>query len=159
MARQFSELNAQLEESKKQLAAKGEDATLVQTAQDLLHEGKLEEARAIFDRLIKSDEANVDRAAQDHFGRARVFELQFRPDEALPDYAKAYQYRPENLRYAEAYAFTLTQQRDYRKAESVLQELLRQRGEILRKRILPPTCPIWPRRSIAWRSLRQHELL
>ena len=115
-ARKYNELDAQLEEMKKQLAAKGEDATLVQTAQDLLHEGKLEEARAIFDRLIQSDEANVDRAAQDHFGRARVFELQFRPDEALPDYAKAYQYRPENLRYAEAYAFALTEQREYAKA-------------------------------------------
>ncbi len=117
-ARKYNELNAQLEETKKQLAAKGEDATLVQTAQDLLHEGKLEEARAIFDRLIQSDEANVDRAAQDHFGRASIFALQFRLDEALPDYAKAYQYRPDDLRYAEAYAYALQQQKDYPKAES-----------------------------------------
>ncbi len=129
-ARKYNELNAQLEETKKQLAAKGEDATLVQTTQDLLHAGKLEEARAIFDRLIKSDEANVDRAAQDHFGRANVFELQFRPDEALLDYAQAYQYRPQNLRYAEGYAFALLEQRDYAKAESVLQELLRQRRRL-----------------------------
>ena len=119
-ARRYNELNAQLEETKKQLAAKGEDATLVQTAQDLLHEGKLEEARAIFDRLIQSDEANVDRAAQDHFGRASVFALQFRLDEALPDYAKAYQYRPDDQRYAEAYAYALQKQKDYSKAEFVL---------------------------------------
>ena len=129
-ARRYNELNAQLEETKKQLAAKGEDATLVQTAQDLLHEGKLEEARAIFDRLIQSDEANVDRAAQDHFGRASVFALQFRLDEALPDYAKAYQYRPDDQRFAEAYAYALQQQRDYPKAELVLQELLRHRREL-----------------------------
>ena len=62
-ARRYLELNAQLEETKKQLAAKGEDATLVQTAQDLLHEGELAKAHAMFDRLIKFDEANVDRAA------------------------------------------------------------------------------------------------
>ena len=82
-AHRYNELNAQLEETERQLAAKGEDATPVETAQDLLHEGKLGEARAIFDRLIQSDEANVDRAAQDHFGRASVFDLQFRLDEAL----------------------------------------------------------------------------
>jgi len=64
-ARRYFEVNAQLEETKNQITAKGEDATLVQTAQDLLHEGKLEEARKIFDRLLQSDEANVGRAAQD----------------------------------------------------------------------------------------------
>jgi hypothetical protein len=106
-ARRYLELKAQLEETKKQLAAKGEDATLVQTAQDLLHEGELAKAHAMFDRLIKSDEANVDRAAQDHFGRASVFALQFRLDEALPDYAKAYQYRLGDPRFAEAYAHAL----------------------------------------------------
>ena len=126
-AHRYNELNAQLEETKKQLTGKGEDATLVETAQDLLHQGKLEEARAIFDRLIKSDEANVDRAAQDHFGRASVFALQFRLDEALPDYAKAYQYRPDDQRYAEAYAHALYMQKDYAKEEQVSQELLRQR--------------------------------
>ena len=125
-ARRYNELNAQLEETKKQLAAKGEDATLVETAQDLLHQGKLEEARAIFDRLIQSDEASVDRAAQDYFGRATVFALQFRFDEALPDCAKAYQYRPNDQVYAAAYAYALWQQRDYSKMEAVLQELLRQ---------------------------------
>jgi hypothetical protein len=125
-ARRYNELNAQLEETKNQLAAKGEDATLVQTAQDLLHEGKLEEARAIFDRLIQSDEANVDRVAEDHFARAVMFSLQFRLDEALPDLAKAYQYRRENQRYAEGYGEALVWLGDYPKAESVLQDLLRQ---------------------------------
>jgi hypothetical protein len=53
--------------------------------------------------VIQSDEANVDRAAQDHYGRGTVFALQFRLDEALPDYAKAYQYRPDNELYAREY--------------------------------------------------------
>src|SRR3954454_2295681 len=39
-ARKYNELNAQFEETKKQLTLKGEDPTLVQTAQDLLHQGK-----------------------------------------------------------------------------------------------------------------------
>jgi tetratricopeptide (TPR) repeat protein len=125
-ARRYHELNDQLVETKKQLAANGQDATLVQTAQDLLHEGKLEEAHAVFGRLIQSDDANVDRAAQDHFGRASVFALQFRLDEALPDYAKAHQYRPDDTRYAEAYAYALQMQKDYPNAETVLRELLQQ---------------------------------
>ena len=131
-ARRYKELNAQLEEMKKQLAAKGEDVTLVESAQDLLHQGKLEEARAIFDRLIQSDEANVDRAGQDYFGRATVFALQFRFDEALPDCAKAYQYRPNDQGYAEAYAYALWQ-KDYSKMEAVLQELLKQQRPLRRK--------------------------
>jgi tetratricopeptide (TPR) repeat protein len=145
-AQKYNDLNAQLEETKKQLAAKGVDATLVQSAQDLLHQGKLEEARAIFDRLIKSDEANVDRAAEDHFGRASIFALQFRMDEALPDYAKAYQYRSDDQRFAGAYAYALQMQKDYPRAEEVLLKLLG-KGETLRWRTPPPTGPTWRLRS------------
>jgi hypothetical protein len=36
-ARKYTELNAQLTDARQQLEAKGEDATLVKTAQDLLH--------------------------------------------------------------------------------------------------------------------------
>ncbi|MBV8615325.1 MAG: tetratricopeptide repeat protein, partial [Acetobacteraceae bacterium] len=125
-ARKYTELNAQFEETKKQLAAKGEDTTLVQTAQDLLHEGKLEEARKIYDRLIASDEGNVDRAARDHFSRATIFALQFRIGDALPDYARAYQYRPDDPSYAGDYAIALWRQKDYPKAETVLQRLVPQ---------------------------------
>ena len=102
--RKYNELNAQLTEARRQATAKGEDATLVQTAQDLLHQGKLDEARKIYDRLIASDEANVDRAAQDHFARATIFALQFHMIEALPDYAEAYQLRPKNPQYASEYS-------------------------------------------------------
>jgi tetratricopeptide (TPR) repeat protein len=132
-ARRYTELDTQLEETKKQLAAKGEDATLVQTAQDLLHEGKLDEARAIFDRLLQSDEANVDRAAQDHFGRATIYTLQFRPDEALPDYAQAYQYRPDDQNYATVYGYWLLEQKDYPKADAVLQELLKHQRSLAKQ--------------------------
>jgi tetratricopeptide (TPR) repeat protein len=132
-ARAYNELNVQLEETRKQLATQGQDATLVQTAEGLLREGKLEEARVIFDRLLQSDEADADRAAQDHFGRASVLALQFRPNEVLPDYAKAYQYRPDGERYAAAYAYALHMQRDYRKAEEVLQDLLGQMRSLAAK--------------------------
>ena len=103
-ARKYNELNTQLTEARRQLAAKGEDATLVKAAQDLLHEGRLDEALNIYDRLIASDKTNVDRAANDYFARALIFALQFRMVEALPDYAEAYQLRPKNPQYASGYA-------------------------------------------------------
>jgi tetratricopeptide (TPR) repeat protein len=117
-ARKYNELNAQFEETKKQLAAKDEDPTLVQTAQDLLHQGKLDEARKIYDRLIASDEENVDRAAQDYFERASILQLQFRMAEAMADYGKAFQYRPDNPRYAGGYARAARHEHRYVEAEA-----------------------------------------
>jgi tetratricopeptide (TPR) repeat protein len=125
-ARKYRELDAQFEETKNELAATGGNLTLVQTAQDRLHQGKLEEAREIYDRLIASDESNVDRAAQDYFNRATIFALQFRMSEAMRDYATAYQYRPDNPRYADDYADALWSEKDYPKAETVLRKLLPQ---------------------------------
>ena len=115
--RKYNLLNDQFEAAKKELAAKGEDASLVQTAQDLLHQGKLEEARKIYDRLIASDEGNVDRAAQHYFDRATILSLQFHMMEALPDYEKAYRYRPNNPIYADGYATTAYRERSYKEAE------------------------------------------
>jgi tetratricopeptide (TPR) repeat protein len=90
----------------------------IQTAQDLLHQGKLDEARKIYDRLIASDEGNADRAAQDYFDRASILQLQFRIAEAMADYGKAFQYRPDNPRYAGGYGYFAYQERDYTKAEN-----------------------------------------
>jgi len=42
-AQKYHDINAELEDVKRRLTATGEDATLVQAAQDLLHEGKLDE--------------------------------------------------------------------------------------------------------------------
>ena len=50
----------------------------------------------------------------------------FRPLNALPHYAKAYQYRPDRLDYANEYASTLIGQKEYKKAESVFDNLLSQ---------------------------------
>ena len=125
-ARKYREVDRQLTEARSQAAAKGADATLLKTAQDLLHEGKLEEAGKIYDQLLSHAEPDVDRAAQYHFSRAQIYALQFRPFDALPHYAKAYQYRPDRLEYADEYAFTLIDQKEHKKAESVCDNLLSQ---------------------------------
>src|ERR1700730_16840375 len=125
-ARKYRELDKQFAEARSQAAAKGDDATLIKAAQDLLHEGKLEEAGKIYDQLLSHDESNVERAAQDHFSRAQIYALQFRPLDALPHYATAYQYRLDRVDYAFEYADILANQTEYKKAESVLDGLLPQ---------------------------------
>ena len=73
----------------------------------------------MLDQLLESGEVEVERIASHHFSRARIFDLQFQPLAALPHYAKAYQYRPENPTYEQAYADTLQKQHEYGKAEPV----------------------------------------
>ncbi|MGO8848233.1 MAG: tetratricopeptide repeat protein, partial [Methylocella sp.] len=129
-ARKYRELDQQLTEARSQAAAKGDDATLIKAVQDLLHKGKLEEAGNIYDQLLACDESNVDRAAQDHFGRAQIYALQFRPLDALPHYAMAYQYRPDHVEYALGYAWILGHQKQFSKAEAVFEGLLPQMRDL-----------------------------
>ncbi len=72
-ARKYRDLNQQLAEALSQAAGRRDDATLIRTAQDLLHEGKLEEAGKIYDQLLAGDKSDVDRAAQDHFARVQIY--------------------------------------------------------------------------------------
>jgi tetratricopeptide (TPR) repeat protein len=123
-ARKYWNLDQQLTETRQTRAAQGENTGLLQRAQDLLHEGELEGAGKIFDQLIVRDEANIDLAAQDHFNRAQSYALQFRPLDALPHYALAYQHRPERVDYALEYANTRYDQRQYQQAEVVLNDVL-----------------------------------
>ena len=106
------------------LAQEGQDDILSQTAKTLLEEGKLEEAGAILDRLLASGEKGVEQTAADHFNRAEVYVLQFQPYNALPHYEKAYRYRPDNMKYAFQYAFTLQKQNHHTKAQTVYEEAL-----------------------------------
>ena len=93
-ARRYTELNAQLEETKKQLATKGEDTTLVQSVQDLLHNGKLEEAGTLLDESIKRQEAALNRTQTDlansYASRAYAFRLLHQYGEAEKLYSKIF---------------------------------------------------------------------
>jgi hypothetical protein len=67
------------------------------------------------EQLISAEEDKWgDQLAKDYYERAEMLVLQFKQIQALPFYAKAFRYRPENPLYAEAYARNLcdTNQRD-----------------------------------------------
>jgi Tfp pilus assembly protein PilF len=111
---------ARYKELEERLLAEGNESLLSKRAEEYLHRGDLEKAGAVLDELIALEEKKVDRTAADHFNRGLVYELQFRPQEALPHFALAYRYRPENCKFAEEYARVLVQQGDLQNAEPIL---------------------------------------
>src|SRR5262249_49377688 len=108
------------------LAAATNDNQIASQAKRLIEEGKFEEAGAMLDALLAKQESQVDQVAANHFNRAELFSLQFRPAQALPHYEKAYHYRPDNSSYAFNYALTLQKQNDFARAANVYELVLRQ---------------------------------
>jgi hypothetical protein len=49
---------------------------------------------------------------------------------ALSDYALAYQYRPDNIKFANSYAYALLEQRDYATSEALLLNMKAKRREL-----------------------------
>jgi tetratricopeptide (TPR) repeat protein len=73
----YRELEARLSDA-------GDDSALSRQAEEYLHQGELEKAGAELDHILQKEEKEVDLIAANHYNRALVFELQFRPAEALP---------------------------------------------------------------------------
>jgi Tfp pilus assembly protein PilF len=95
------------------------DSDLARRAGEALKEGRLEEAGDLLDRSLEFGEKQVAKIAAYHFSRAEIFGLQFKPLEALPHYARAYQYRPDEARYALRFGGALQEQGRRSEARSV----------------------------------------
>jgi len=111
-------------ELEQQLSAESTDSELAAKAKALLDAGQLEEAGTMLDRLLDKGELEIERIASHQYSRAQVYGLQFEPTKALPHYAKAYQYRPENPEYGHAYATALLEQKQYAAAEPIFLKAL-----------------------------------
>ncbi len=118
--RDADEWTAKYKELEAQLSEAGDDSVQSRQAYEYLHQGELEKAGAIFDQILGTEEKQIDRRAANHFKRALVFELQFRPLDALPHLENAYRYRPQEWRYGQEYAKVLCLQNDFTHAEPVL---------------------------------------
>jgi tetratricopeptide (TPR) repeat protein len=101
-----------------------DDNELSKQALAALQAGDLNKAGELLDKLIAQREQTVDKLASDHFNRAKVFELQFKPIQALVHAEKAYRYRPENTDYADAYAYLLLKQNQHAQAISIYEQNL-----------------------------------
>jgi hypothetical protein len=101
------------------------DDELSKQAGDALKEGDLSRAEALLKELVAKEEKQVDRTARNHFNLAEVYDLRFQPLLALPEYERAYQYRPQEFSYAFAYAAILQKQNRHPAAEPVYLVALR----------------------------------
>lgn len=94
-------------------------SSLSRKAEAYLHEGDLDEAGKTLDLILGQEEKQIDRTAADRYNRALVFLLQFQSLEAIPQLDRAYQYRPEEIRYGWLYAISLLDQHEFQRAEPV----------------------------------------
>lgn len=76
-------------------------------AQRRYKKGDLVEAGRLLEEVIRKEEENVESLAADYYNRGEMLVLQLKPAEAQRFYEKAFRYRPEFPRYAEAYAGSL----------------------------------------------------
>ena len=97
---------------------------LSKRAEEYLHQGDLDRAKAILDRILENDEHEEVRIASDHYKRGLVSELQFKQKEALTQYARAYQIQPDSVKYGNKYAELLSQENEFTQAESILDVIL-----------------------------------
>jgi hypothetical protein len=150
--RALSRLNAQLAGKNQQLAAKiaeandwvdryheleaqlrlaGANRELSKQAEDYVHQGEFEKARTVLDQLLKEDAKEQDRIAGDYYQRGLLAELEFKPQEALPDFERAYLLSPDKLTFANKYTANLLDEHEFAKAEPVLNAAIEKgRGNI-----------------------------
>jgi len=84
--REANDWAARYHELEQRLAENQGHSELSRQAQEYVHEGKYEEAKAILDKMLTNDEQLIAQAAQNHYNRGQIFELQSQPREALPHY-------------------------------------------------------------------------
>jgi len=92
--------------------------------------GKLEKAGTVLDQILGVEEPNVDLVAVHQYNRAQLYELQFRPQDALPHFEKAYQYRSGDVQFGLGYAGALIQESNFQRAEPVLSATLTRAREL-----------------------------
>lgn len=115
----------------KRLEDAGVDDALTRKANDLLKEGKLDEAGQAIDQALVDGESAVDQQAKRQYDRALIFDLQFKDQNALAHLERAYSYRPDNPQYCEAYALALETEQEFAQAETVFRDCLnRLRGAV-----------------------------
>ena len=107
------------------LKAEPEKSDQSQRVAELVHQGDFEEAGTLLDDALSESETDVERTAEYHYRRGRLFELQFEPLKALPHFESSYRYRPTSPEYAAAFAGLLQKQRQYDEADKVYSQNLR----------------------------------
>ena len=134
--READEWTGRYKELEARLSEAGDDSVLSQQAEVYLHEGELEKAGATLDRILGREDKQTKRTAANHYNRALVFELQFRPLDALPHLRTAYVLAvangsaPERVKYGIAYGSVLLDEDDFTQAEPIIQAVLKEERQL-----------------------------
>ncbi|HEV8413052.1 MAG TPA: tetratricopeptide repeat protein [Bryobacteraceae bacterium] len=142
----LSTLNAHLSETEKQLSEKLAEANAwaqryhellaltaklpkrtaaLRSVEMMVKRGQLARAMRSLDDIIRGDKGSLMEAAQMHFLRAHVEDINFQFDLALGDYKRANQIMPEKTEYALGYGAALQRQTQHRQAIDVYREGIR----------------------------------
>ncbi len=98
-----------------------------------LQAGDVDRAGKILDEILAAQDKVAEKTAANHFRRGGIFELQFKPHEALQQYDAAYRGAPKNFQYSHAYAVLLQRQNEFRKAARVYEDNLEALRELAQK--------------------------
>ncbi len=124
---------ARYHELEARLSAPGSHAELSRQAESYIQAGELDKAEEILDSVLKGEDAEENQFAMDNYNRGLIAELNFKPLEALPFFAKAYRLQPENPEYGLHYARLLLQEHQFNKAEPVIGDALEQQRALVAK--------------------------
>ena len=102
-------------------------------AMQALQAGDLDRAGKILDEILAAQDKVAEKTATNHYQRGGIFELQFKPHEALEQYDAAYRGAPKNFQYSHTYAVLLQGQNEFRKAVRVYEDNLEALRELAQK--------------------------
>jgi tetratricopeptide (TPR) repeat protein len=123
----LEELAAKYRDLQQRLEQEAGDDKLVKQSAELLQQGRLEEAGKSLDQLISIAGQNL---ASHHFSRGQIFDLEFKPLQALTYYEQACYLDPGKSEYSFAYARMLQKQNEFGKAETLYQQVLERCREL-----------------------------
>ena len=98
-----------------------------------LQAGDLDRAGKLLDEILAAQDKVAEKTATNHYRRGGIFELQFKPHEALEQYDAAYRGAPKNFQYSHTYAVLLQGQNEFRKAVRVYEDNLEALRELAQK--------------------------
>jgi tetratricopeptide (TPR) repeat protein len=93
-------------------------------AEELLRDGKLDEAGALFDQLIQQHHNNLIQLAQLHYLRAKVYLLESDESNMRAQLERSHALDPENLEYANDYGGALAEVQQFDEARIVFRRAL-----------------------------------
>ncbi len=121
----YRSLEQELEQFKQANQTDTKIQEFVTQAQTALLKGNFAEAERLAGELLEKHlENKVTQAASANFIKGQALSLQYKPVQALPHLKKAYNYRPENREYAFAYAVLLQEQRQFKQAILIYEDIL-----------------------------------